>query len=417
MLGTELSALMDASGIDHIGSDREVSILEPPALEAFHRATFGSENPLRWIINCSAYTAVDKAEDEPRLCRELNVTGPANLAALAEKTGASILHVSTDYVFDGAGIADASGALRPYREDDPIAPTGVYGRTKAEGEAAVVSACNRSIILRTSWLYGQHGSNFVITMLRLMAQRDAISVVSDQTGSPTWARDLAAAIIALAGSAKPAYGIYHYSNAGTCSWFDFAREIQRLGREEGLLETGCTINPVTTDQYPTKAKRPAWSVLDKSKIITDYGVAVPQWEESLGRFIELYSDLLGRVTNWLEHADYDLITAENMQQSGRYLYVIITCQQCIEKMMKAVYEFQGKKIPRIHDLVQLSARMDKLRIDEYRELFKDLTYYYTAARYLERISQLSLKINKEWAGLVLKKTREIAIWIRNMFPL
>jgi dTDP-4-dehydrorhamnose reductase len=142
------------------------------------------------------------------------------------------------------------------------------------------------VIVRTSWLYGPGGPNFVYTMLRLMKEKDSISVVADQQGSPTRARDLAQAIITIVTAEEPVYGIYHYSNAGTTSWYHFARAIQRIGREEGLLETECTIAPVATDQYPTRARRPAWSVLDKSKIISDYGVAVPQWEESLGRFLK-----------------------------------------------------------------------------------------------------------------------------------
>jgi dTDP-4-dehydrorhamnose reductase len=281
MLGREVVEQLEAEELEYCASDIEVDITDRRAIQEFVR-----DKSIDWIVNCAAYTAVDRAEEEREAAERLNIEGPANLAAAASSIGARIIHISTDYVFDGAGIPDKTGKLRPYREDDPTVPTGVYGRTKAEGESAVLSTCSRSVILRTSWLYGRHGPNFVFTMLRLMAERDTISVVADQKGSPTWAWDLARAIIAIVGAAKPAYGIYHYSNAGICSWYDFARAIYRIGREEGLLETECTIAPVTTEQYPTKAKRPAWSVLDKGKIIGEYGVAVPQWEESLGRFLK-----------------------------------------------------------------------------------------------------------------------------------
>ena len=187
MLGTELCRLFESEGVEHVGSDREVDILDPAALAVF---AAGTDKAISWIVNCAAYTAVDKAEEEAELCQRLNVEGPRNLAGLAERIGAAILHISTDYVFDGNGS-------RPYREDDAVGPTGVYGKTKAEGEVAVREACRRAVIVRTAWLYGKDGPNFVYTMLRLMRQKDSIGVVADQLGTPTWARDLAGAILAI----------------------------------------------------------------------------------------------------------------------------------------------------------------------------------------------------------------------------
>jgi len=281
MLGTELALLLEQQGIPYIGTDRELSILDPAALRDFARG-----KNISWIINCAAYTAVDKAEDDVELCTALNAVGPENLGRLAASIGASVLHISTDYVFSGSPYLE-KGLERPYREDDPTDPTGVYGKTKAEGEARLRSACANSIILRTAWLYGQHGPNFVFTMLRLMKERERIGVVADQKGSPTWAYDLAGAIISIVRAAKPAYGIYHYTNLGETTWYDFAREIHRLGRRYGILERDCEITPLTTDQYPTKARRPAYSVLSKERIITDYHLAIPAWQESLEHFIQL----------------------------------------------------------------------------------------------------------------------------------
>lgn len=273
MLGSELSEAFERAGIQAVGTDREVSILDKAAL-----AAFASGKKIDWIVNCAAYTAVDKAEDEPELCRALNAAGPGNIAALAELIGASFLHISTDYVFDGNGT-------RPYREDDPTGPTGVYGRTKEEGERAALAACRRTVIVRTAWLYGKHGPNFVYTMLRLMKERDAVGVVADQRGSPTWARDLSEAIVKITTTPQPTYGIFHFTDEGETCWHEFALEIQKLGRESFLLEKGCSVNALTTAQYPTKTRRPPYSVLSKEKITAVYGIIPPDWRDSLSRFL------------------------------------------------------------------------------------------------------------------------------------
>ncbi len=275
MLGTELSLLFEREGVEFVGTDREVSILDPAALEAF-----AAGKGISGIVNCAAYTAVDKAEDEPELCRALNVDGPANLARLAKNVGAWILHISTDYVFDGTGD-------RPYLESDPVAPTGVYGMTKADGERQVLENCAKSAVLRTAWLYGAHGPNFVATMLRLMKERPSIGVVADQKGTPTWAADLARAILAIARSGRKRYGVYHFTNSGETTWHGFATEIHRLGREYGIIERDCEVKPLRTDEYPTKARRPAYSVLSKEKIKADYAVEVPDWKRSLSEYFSV----------------------------------------------------------------------------------------------------------------------------------
>ncbi len=280
MLGTELANLFESNKTPYIGTDRDVSILDMEAMRGFLK-----NKNISWIVNCAAYTAVDKAEDDVELCHALNAQGPENLGRIAQEIGARVLHISTDYVFSGTPILER-GQPRPYREDDPTGPTGVYGKTKAEGERLLMAAASNSVILRTAWLYGKHGNNFVYTMLRLMKERDTIGVVADQRGSPTWAYDLAVAILYLINLPHEKFSpsIYHFTNEGETTWYDFAREIYRLGRHYGILEKDCVINPLTTDQYPTKARRPAYSVLSKEKIKA-LGVRIPQWQESLERFI------------------------------------------------------------------------------------------------------------------------------------
>jgi len=288
MLGTELSLLLEKSGLSFVGTDREVDITDMAELNAA-RVKLSENLPVKWIINCAAYTAVDKAEDDVETCRSLNKQGAANIAAIAnnnaipDSNGARLIHLSTDYVFDGKGN-------RPYREDDATAPTGVYGLTKRDGEIAVLENNPRSYIIRTAWLYGRHGNNFVHTMLRLMNERDEIKVVNDQRGSPTWAFDLAFVILTLiktvdSGKDIP-FGIYHFTNEGNITWFDFAKEIFRQGKEQGRLTKNCAINPCTSAEYPAKVKRPAYSVLDKSKIKTALGIKIPAWDESLKEFLK-----------------------------------------------------------------------------------------------------------------------------------
>jgi len=279
MLGQELSGLMTAQGIEHIGTDREVSILDPEALSGFVHAVQREGKHISAIVNCAAYTAVDKAEDEPELAFALNVTGPEHIARLAQSLGARFIHISTDYVFDGK-------ATRPYREDDPTGPTGVYGKTKEEGEKRVISAYHGAIIIRTAWLYGRHGPNFVYTMLRLMRERTELGVVADQRGTPTWAYDLAGAISTILRCEAPEPGIYHFTNEGETTWYDFACEIYRQARDLDLLDHEVAIRPLTTDQYPTKARRPAYSVLSKEKIKHAFGLCIPQWNISLQAFLK-----------------------------------------------------------------------------------------------------------------------------------
>ncbi len=222
------------------------------------------------IINCAAYTAVDKAESDGENASRVNAQGPANLGKAAEESGALLIHVSTDYVFDGT-------ASEPYTEDSPTAPLGVYGFTKRLGEKAVAESGCQYVIVRTQWLYDSTGKNFFLTMLRLFETRDAICVVDDQTGSPTYASDLASAIVRIAENFNGQSGIYHYSNSGECTWYDFAISIAQMANSK------TRVSPIPTSQYPTPAKRPSYSVLSKEKVVGTFGVGVPHWRDGLTR--------------------------------------------------------------------------------------------------------------------------------------
>lgn len=234
---------------------------------------FVKNNKIRYIINCAAYTAVDKAEDDTELCYKINKDAVRNLGIAAANNQAKVIHVSTDYVFDGTGS-------RPYTESDQVCPKSVYGKSKQEGESALLEACADSIIIRTAWLYSTFGNNFVKTMIKLGKERESLNVVADQTGTPTNAADLAKAIVKILDYSEAnshfKAGIYHYSNEGITTWYDFTKAIHH---DAGI--TTCKVNPISTDQYPTRASRPQYSVLDKSKIKAAFGIQIPQWEDSL----------------------------------------------------------------------------------------------------------------------------------------
>ncbi|MFA6857855.1 MAG: dTDP-4-dehydrorhamnose reductase [Treponema sp.] len=281
MLGTEIARQFAQNNVPFIGTDREVDITDPAALEQFVRQ---QKERITWIVNCSAYTAVDKAEDDSELAAKLNEDGPRNIASVAKKAGARLIHISTDYVFDGTGCV-------PYTEDMPMAPLGVYGVTKAAGEKAVQDVLKENFyIIRTAWLYGWDGKNFVYTMVKLMNSKDSFTVVQDQQGTPTFAGDLARAVrkfIELGDKGTPApYGVYHCTDLGQTNWYEFAEEIRKVGTETGLITHECTVHPCTTAEYPTKAVRPAYSVLSKDKIQQALGITLPQWQESLRVFIQ-----------------------------------------------------------------------------------------------------------------------------------
>ena len=265
-LGCSLRLASAESPNRYIFTDvKELDIASATAVEAFFE-----REKVDVVVNCAAYTAVDLAEEEEPIADSINHRAVALLAQACKRYNATLIHISTDYVFSGE-------ATTPYNEECAPAPINAYGRTKLAGEKAVAESGCKSIILRTSWLYSEFGRNFCKTMQSLTASRPEIKVVADQIGTPTYAGDLAAAITYIIDSNQLGKcGTYHYSNEGVCSWYDFACEIARLsGNNE------CEINPCTTADYPTKAQRPRYSVLDKSKVVATFGISIPNWLDSL----------------------------------------------------------------------------------------------------------------------------------------
>ena len=264
-LASELEVLAAARFTDQF-LFRSAEDLDITDAEAVWQA-IADEEP-DYCINAAAYTAVDKAEAEPEPAFRVNAEGTRFLAAACAAKGVRFVHVSTDYVFSGNG-------QQPYREDDPTGPIGVYGESKRKGEELAFEAAPDSIVVRTAWVYSSFGHNFVKTMLRLMRERESLSVVDDQQGCPTYAADLAAALLQIIDSGKWVPGIYHFSNEGATTWFRFAVAI----RDRAGLS--CVLHPISTDQYPTPARRPAYSVLDTTKIRDTYGLRIRGWEECL----------------------------------------------------------------------------------------------------------------------------------------
>lgn len=262
-LGQELRRIL-GEGAAYVGHG-ELDITDEEAVKAFF-----ADRSFELVINCAANTAVDKAEDDAEAAEKVNALGPLYLA----RYGHRIVQISTDYVFDGV-------SCRPYTERDAPNPVSVYGRTKLAGEEAVLAEAESSVVIRTAWLYSGFGRNFVKTMRRLGAERESIGVVFDQVGTPTYAADLAAAIVAMLPQIRPGMKeVYHFSNEGVASWYDFALAVM----EESHL--ACAVRPIESEEYPARAERPAYSVLNKAKIKRDFGLVVPHWRDGLKRCVE-----------------------------------------------------------------------------------------------------------------------------------
>jgi len=274
-LGREMNRVLERNcpGITTYTDIDSLDIADSDAVSSFIE-----KNNFSHIINCAAFTAVDRAETEQALCYRINVDAVQNIAKAASKTGARVIHVSTDYVFDGK-------SYRPYKESDKVNPVSVYGNSKRKGEMVLLSYCPDAIVLRTAWLYSPHGHNFVKTMLKAGKERPELRVVFDQVGTPTSATDLASAIYSIVNARQWMPGIYHYSDEGAISWYDFAMAIHRIAG----IDT-CRVVPVTTDDYPTPASRPHYSVLDKSKIKSTFDIKIPYWEDSLRDCIARIND-------------------------------------------------------------------------------------------------------------------------------
>ncbi|MDR0976278.1 MAG: dTDP-4-dehydrorhamnose reductase [Prevotellaceae bacterium] len=269
-LGSEIRALA-AAQTQHTFCFTDIGELDVCDAQAVREFVF--RESIDVIVNCAAYTAVDKAEGDTELSRRLNADAPAYLAAAAAERDAALIQISTDYVFDGTACVPYTEAALPH-------PNSQYGRTKLDGEERALALCHRCMVIRTAWLYSPYGSNFVKTMMRLGRERDSLGVVFDQVGTPTYAADLARAILTIIDKGIER-GVYHFSNEGVCSWYDFARSIHRLA---GI---SCALTPLHTADYPTPAARPHYSVLDKTKIKQTYGIVIPHWEESLTHCIAL----------------------------------------------------------------------------------------------------------------------------------
>ena len=274
-LGSEIKELAsDYENLECVFKDlSELDICDAEVLN-----TFILDQHINTVINCAGYTAVDKAEEEALIAQKVNSEGVLNLANALKKVGGKLIHISTDYVFDG-------NHSQPYKESDPVSPIGVYGQTKRSGELAVLNGSIDAIVIRTSWLYSVYGNNFVKTMLRLGNEKKSIQVVSDQKGTPTYAKDLAKTCLDILSDTSSTNlsnkgSLYHYSNEGVTSWYDFATAIMEISN------INCRVIPIEIKDYPTQARRPLYSVLDKSKIKSDFKVTIPHWRDSLTNCIK-----------------------------------------------------------------------------------------------------------------------------------
>ena len=264
-LGTELHEILER---EFPGQTLYTDVQELDLTNAKAVDSYVANNEITHIVNCAAYTAVDRAEEEKMLCAAVNTDAVKNLAMAADANGAKIIHISTDYVFDGTNH-------RPYRESDKVNPISQYGTTKRKGETLLLALAPQAIIIRTAWLYSAHGKNFVKTMLRLADSQPEIKVVCDQIGTPTFARDLARAVVKVLQSHQWVPGIYHFTDEGAASWYDFAKAIFRIAGKD------VKVPPIPTEDYPTPASRPSYSILDRTRIKATYGIEIPHWEEAL----------------------------------------------------------------------------------------------------------------------------------------
>jgi dTDP-4-dehydrorhamnose reductase len=282
MLGQDVARAGERSGHELVLVDLpEIDITDPQAVEALLDRLHGEPGSLRAIVNCAAWTDVDGAESKPELAHAVNADGAGNLARAAARIDVPLLHISTDYVFDGVAPLDADGRPRPYVESDPMGPRSVYGSTKLDGERQVLAASPRHTVVRTAWLYGLDGPNFVETMLRLAGERDAVQVVTDQVGSPTWSGHLAPALLGLL--EREVSGLVHMTGAGEVSWNGFAQEIFRQA------EVDCTVEPASSEQMARPAPRPAWSALasERSDVLP-----MPDWRDGLAGYLAARSGMV-----------------------------------------------------------------------------------------------------------------------------
>jgi dTDP-4-dehydrorhamnose reductase len=278
MLGNDIEKLLKERGLTYCASDEEIDITDYKVLEKF-----GKDKKIKWIINCSGYTKVDKAEEEIDEAFKINKDGVRNIALFSAKRQIRLIHISTDYVFDGRQEGNAVA----YIEDDETNPINIYGKSKLAGEEEIKKTLKEYFILRTAWLYGLQGNNFVYTMLRLFKEKAVKKVVGDQWGSPTYTIDLAKATLKIIEDDSVSYGIYHFTNEGVANWYEFALTIYKKAKRLGLIEGNkkVVIKPIETEDYPTKALRPRYSVLSKEKIKKEFSLKIRDWDKALEDFL------------------------------------------------------------------------------------------------------------------------------------
>ena len=292
MLGNDVEKLLKERGLTYWASDKEVDISDYKALEKF-----GKDKKIKWVINCAGYTKVDKAEEEIDEAFRINKDGVRNIALFSAKRQIRLIHISTDYVFDGR---QEEGAIA-YNEDDKTNPINIYGKSKLAAEEEIKKILEKYFIIRTAWLYGLQGNNFVYTMLRLFKERDVVKVVKDQWGSPTYTVDLAGAILKIIEEDSVSYGIYHFTNEGIANWYEFARTIYKKAKRLELIEDNkkVEIQLIKTEDYSTAARRPKYSVLSKEKIKREFNLKIRDWDKALEDFLislrENREDLESRV--------------------------------------------------------------------------------------------------------------------------
>ena len=284
MLGNDVEKLLIERGLVYWASGREIDISDYKALEKF-----GKDKKIKWVINCAGYTKVDKAEEEIDEAFKLNKDGVRNIAIFSEKKQIRLIHISTDYVFDGRQKGEGDAAA--YTEDDKTHPINIYGKSKLAGEKEIKKMLEGYFIIRTAWLYGYQGNNFVSTMLRLFKEKEAIKVVDDQWGSPTYTVDLAGAILKIIEDDSVKYGIYHFTNKGVTNWYKFARAIYSKARKLNLISTGkkVVLKAIKTEEYPTAAARPRNSILSKEKIKKEFNLDIRDWKEALTEYLNFLS--------------------------------------------------------------------------------------------------------------------------------
>ncbi len=278
MLGNDVEKLLKERGLAYWVSDKEVDISDYKALEKF-----GKDKKIKWVINCAGYTKVDKAEEEIDEASRINKEGVRNIALFSANRQIRLIHISTDYVFDGRQEGNAVAN----REDNKTNPINIYGKSKLAGEREIEKNLDEYFIIRTAWLYGLKGNNFVYTMLRLFKEKDLVKVVDDQWGSPTYSVDLAEVILKMINHDSDKFGIYHFTNEGVTNWYEFAKAIYKKAKRLGLVKSNkkVEIQPIKTKDYPTAAKRPRYSVLSKEKIKREFNLKIREWDKALEDFL------------------------------------------------------------------------------------------------------------------------------------